>query len=150
MTNDYYVVGSRQDILGGAKFTCGSTDNGFCYKSEQAIKERKGICYIAECDFDDTNELVITDENIYDLISMGGVETWESAIQQVKDCLSRLDEFKNYLDSIETWDLFNNFADYITECGLDQCDWQCFGTWLVEIDLQECLEDFKAEKVKVS
>ena len=39
MEKDYYKIGSHREIEGGTIYEAGSTDNGFCYKSEKAIRE---------------------------------------------------------------------------------------------------------------
>ena len=88
MEKEYYEIGSRKEIEGGTIFEAGQTDNGYCYKSEKAIKEHSGVCYITEHAFTDHDmelthdkdgNLVVTPDNIATLVDWGYVTTWHSA-----------------------------------------------------------------------
>lgn len=144
----FFEIGSRIPCEGGAQFILGETDNGFCYKSEKNIVEKKGICYIAECCCDDNAEIKITIDNINELINNGSVETWDSACTSTEH---RVEEqefafFKEYWKDAFIMDLFNGFVEKITTNGLYQIDWQCYGTWLVECDLDTELEYYLQER----
>ena len=164
METNYYEIGSRKEILGGAVFSAGQTDNGYCYKSEKAIKERKGICYITEGAFgndfllgedefiklDEEGNLIITLDTIHKLIAWGYVETWDSARECVKSHIENYEfgcfDTKVILNSEAMWDLFEEFVDHITEAALDIVDWQGVDTYLNEMDIEEELDYFLAQK----
>jgi hypothetical protein len=142
MTNQYYMIGNRREIEGGAIFSAGDTDNGYCYKSEKAIKERKGICYIAECGFD-KEELVLTPDNTWEEIHNGSVVTYTSAADKVRALMHTCyPEFA----TIANFDLCMEFTYKITDYILEEVDWQCFSTMLNELDMDEELAYFLESK----
>lgn len=164
MDEKYYEVGSRTPIEGGAVFSAGSTNNGYCYKSEKAIKERKGICYITESAFgnnfllgedktlikDKEGNLIITIDTISKMIDWGYVETWDSARSCVKGHIENY-EFgcfgtKVILNSQAMLDLYYEFIDHITDAALEIVDWQGVDSYLNEMDIEEELDYFLAKK----
>lgn len=159
MNEKYYEIGSRTPIEGGAVFSAGSTDNGYCYKSEKAIKEHSGVCYITEHAFtdhdkelqhDEEGNLIVTPDNIATLVDWGYVITWHSARESAQNhidsyefgCFNR----KVVVNSADMWDLYQEFIDHIAEGVLECVDWQGVDTLLNEWDLYEELASFLQEK----
>lgn len=138
------MVGRKENVIGGIRYYGETSSNGQYYKDLNAIEMRKGICYIAEASFaHDTNEgedfLLLTPDNTYKLIDMGGVETYESAFNQVRDyVLGKFPEYK-HVNNIDTaWDFIYKITNYI----LDELDGQCLGTFLDQMDLYEEMKYF--------
>jgi len=136
------IIGTKEVVEGGVKYTCGHTDQGYVFKDMNEVKNKThNVCYIAECDFDGES-IIITDENLPKLIDLGGVCTYQSALKYTKELIeSMFPEFAK-----KHTDLFNEFAEKITDYILQEVDWLCFGTMLNEMDLQEELEVFLQEK----
>lgn len=163
MNSEYYEVGSCKPIQGGVVYYPEQTDNGLAYKSEKAIKEREGICYICEGAFstdmgdfngviklDEDGGLIVSTKNLDKLIDYGFIETWHSAREQVKDNVE-LYHFavfsdQQLVDNKEAFEWYNEFIDHITECALDIIDWQGLDTYLQEMDIAEDLDYFLQEK----
>ena len=160
MEKNYFEIGSHKNTANGDVFSCGKTDNGYCYKSEKAIKERKGVCYIAESafekclweygkvhpEYDEEGNLIVNENDINALIDCGCLETWDSARKQVEEII----EYNDYgcfdkrvlKNCKEIREMYKQFAEYIAECALYNVDWQCLGTYLNEIDIDEELDYF--------
>jgi hypothetical protein len=99
------------------------------------------VCYIAECEFDN-GDLIINDKNLPRLIELGGVCTYQSALENVKSLVAfGFPEFAK-----KHTDLFNEFAEKITDYILQEVDWCCFGTWLNDMELDTELDYFLQEK----
>lgn len=139
---DYYVIGGRKDENGVTIFQAGETDNGYCYKDEQAIKEHNGICYIREAAFED-GELRLDSNNMEDEVENGDVVTWDSAYDKVCDLISGI-----HSELPDCAFPFNNkeFAEYVTENLLLEVDWCGFDMMLAEIDVEEEWEYFNEKK----
>lgn len=140
--NDYYVIGSKKKENGATIFKAGETDNGYCYKDEQAIKKHKGVCYIREIAFEN-GELRLDSSNLEDEIENGDVVTWDSAYKMICRKLGNYhfmrDERGLPLENKE-------FVDYLTESVLLEIDWCGFDVMLEETDFQEEWELFNEMK----
>lgn len=139
------MIGTKKVVEGGILYTPNSTDNGYVFKDYDAIKNKSGICYIAECGFRDNEEgtLLLTPDNTWEHIDAGAVVTYSSAWQQVEDFFNSL--LPNF-STIDNFDLYTEFIEKITDYILQEVDWQCFSTMLSEMDLEEELEDFLRNK----
>lgn len=137
------MIGTKKVVEGGILYTPDSADNGFAFKDYDAIKNKRGICYIAECGFKDSinGTLLLTPDNTWEHIDAGVVVTYESAWQQVEDFFQSLLPNSSIDD-----DLYTEFIEKITDYVLQEVDWQCFSTPLYEMDLEEELEDFLRNK----
>ena len=50
---EYEIIGEKRFVEGKMYYAPGETDNGFCYKNEQAFKENPDdVCYIPEAYFE--------------------------------------------------------------------------------------------------
>ena len=57
---EYEIIGEKRVINGKNYYCPGDSDNGYCYKNEQAFKENPDeVCYIPEHAFDDGDVKVI-------------------------------------------------------------------------------------------
>ena len=136
--------GHAERVEGGTIYYAEETDNGYCYRNTNAILNRKGVAYIAECVFssnynDNKDELegiddglFIADDELENMIEQGGVETFESAYKFVSD------DIRNGLEhcGIECdEDKLNEFLEYITTCCLLNADWECLDTHLATLDI---------------
>jgi hypothetical protein len=97
----------------------GCTDNGMCYKNEQAFENGLGVIYIGEhelqdSDCDSTNTTLWTRT------------TW---IEYVREEFVR--SFEDELHNIEESD-FMPFIEYCALSILQDCDWQDLSTLLEE------------------
>lgn len=139
------MIGKKEVVEGGVKYTADHTEQGYVFKDLNAIKKKKGICYIAECGFSDNEEgtLLLTPDNTWEYIYAGAVVTYRSALRQVEDLFHSL--FPKF-PSIDKFDLYTEFVGKITDYILQEVDWQCFSTMLNEMDLEEELEYFLQEK----
>jgi hypothetical protein len=164
MENGYYEIGSHREIEGGTIYEAGGTDNGFCYKSEKAIREHSGVCYITEgaftedtfCDrgdmllHDKEGNLILNNSNIATLVEWGFVSTWDSARETVKSHIESYEfacfDDKVILNSKEMWDMYQEFIDRLTEDVLECVVWQGVDTLINEWDLDEELDCFLQEK----
>lgn len=136
------IIGTKEVVEGGVKYTPDCTDQGYVFKDMNEVKNKtNNVCYIAECEFDN-GDLIINDKNLPRLIELGGVCTYQSALENVKSLVAfGFPEFAK-----KHTDLFNEFAEKITDYILQEVDWCCFGTWLNDMDLQEELEVFLQDK----
>lgn len=141
---DEPMIGTKEVVEGGVKYTPDHTEQGYVFKDLNAIKKKEGICYIAECGFDENEEgtLLLTPDNTWEHINSGAVVTYESASKQVKDFINEF--FPKFRTSNN--DLFHEFVEKITDYILQEVDWQCFSSMLNEMDLEEELDYFLQEK----
>lgn len=164
MEKDYYEIGSHREIEGGTIYEADSTDNGFCYKSEKAIREHSGVCYITESAFtedvfcnrgdmllhDKEGNLILNNSNIATLVEWGFVSTWDSARETVKNRIESYDfacfDDKVILNSKQMCDLYQEFIDRLTEGVLECVDWQGVDTLINEWYLDDELDCFLQEK----
>ena len=135
------IIGTKEVVEGGVKYTPDSTDQGYVFKDMNEVKNKtNNVCYIAECEFDNGN-LIINEENLPRLIELGGVCTYQSALKYTKEVIeSYFPEFAKQSD------LFNEFAEKITDYILQEVDWCCFGTILNDMDLDKELDYFLQDK----
>lgn len=142
------ITGRSEDVVGGVRYYGESSEYGEYYKNLNAVYKREGICYIAETSFsEDTNEgedfLLLTPNNVFKLIDMGGVETYESGYNQTRDLVyatfPALRKFNNF-------DLIHKFIHKTTAYIFKEIDGQCFGTFLEQMDLHEDLRMFYEEE----
>ena len=150
----YYRIGKREDTINGAVFTPESTDNGFCYKDEKSIAEKEGICYIAECAFKEyeheEGKLCLYIDTIDEYIRNGSVSTYASALEEVSEVVRSMDGENvrvGWFETKEKFELYNEFCERLTKSIFEIIDWQCFGTYLNEIDIDEQLFYFCVEKL---
>lgn len=134
------IIGTKEVVNGGICYTPAATDNGYVFKDFNAIKIREGICYIAECGFEDNDgTLILTPDNTWKYIYEGAVVTYDSAEKQVTDLVrSQFPQFA----AIANFDLWHKFVEKITNYILQEVDWCCFSTWLNDMDLEEELQYF--------
>ena len=139
------MIGTKENVKGGVKYTPGQTDQGYVFKDYDAIKKKEGICYIAECGFDDSKDdtLLLTPDNTWEHINAGAVVTYKSAFDYTKDYIRTL--FPNFA-CYGNMNLFYEFVGKITDYILQEVDWQCFSTMLNEMDLEEELDYFLQDK----
>lgn len=138
---DEPMIGTKEVVEGGVKYTPDRTEQGYVFKDLNEIKNKtNNVCYIAECEFDN-GDLIINEDNLPKLIDLGGVCTYQSALSNVKSLVAfGFPEFAKHTD------LFNEFAGKITDYILQEVDWCCFGTMLNEMDLEEELDYFLQDK----
>lgn len=138
------MIGTKEVVEGGVKYTPDHTAQGYVFKDYNAIKKKEGICYIAESGFSDSENgtLLLTPDNTWEHINAGSVVTYDSAKKQVKDLLREC--FPQF--SIGNFDLYCEFVHKVTDYILQEVDWQCFSTMLNEMDLEEELEVFLQDK----
>ena len=123
------------------------TNDVCCYKNEKAFEEQKGICYIAECDcqeyFDVKKGVVIIDtDDLPKLIKQGGVSTYESIIAEIVNLLNcHIFDDEHIFNEKEDM----GFVVKLAKCGFDIIEWECFSTWLFDVDLDEEWEYYKQE-----
>jgi hypothetical protein len=138
---DEPMIGTKEVVEGGVKYTPDQTNQGYVFKDLNEIKNKtNNVCYIAECEFDN-GDLIINEDNLPKLIDLGGVCTYQSALSNVKSLVAF-----GFPEFAKQTDLFNEFAEKITDYILQEVDWCCFSTMLNEIDLEEGLEYFLQEK----
>jgi hypothetical protein len=138
---DEPMIGTKEVVEGGVKYTPDQTNQGYVFKDLNEIKNKtNNVCYIAECEFDN-GDLIINEDNLPKLIDLGGVCTYQSALSNVKSLVAF-----GFPEFAKQTDLFNEFAEKITDYILQEVDWCCFGTWLNDMDLEEELEVFLQEK----
>lgn len=135
------IIGTKEVVEGGVKYTPDSTDNGYVFKDMNEVKNKtNNVCYIAECEFDN-GDLIINEKNLPRLIELGGVCTYQSALKYTKEVIeSYFPEFAKQTD------LFNEFAEKLTDYILQEVDWQCFSTMLNDMDLDDELDYFLQDK----
>ena len=139
------IIGKKQVVKGGVRYYADSTDNGYVFKDFNAIKKKEGICYIAECAWDDTKDefITLTPDNTFEMIYNGSVVTYDSARNFVRDTISsNCPAFA----TLANFDLYQKFIDKITDYILQEVDWQCFSTMLNDMDLDEELDIFLADE----
>lgn len=138
--DEFYEIGSREAVLGGVVFKSGNTDQGLVYKSERAFKEKKGICYIPECAFEN-EELLITVDNFPDLLLDVDIETYNSIREKVRFSIIDAHVFKD-----EPVEMCIAFLDHLTQCVFDIVDWQCVSSYInADLDIKEAFEHFKEQ-----
>ena len=139
------MIGSREDIVGGAIFRGGQTDQGIVFKDERAFKERRGICYIGEYGFGDKEnfELQVTIDTIGAMQNIGVVHTyytiyddvWEAVLEHLKD-KTKYEEYKD-------------FARHLTECVFESIDWQSPWSFIMaDLDIIEEYKYYQEEQKK--
>ena len=142
---DEPMIGTKEVVEGGVKYTPDCTEQGYVFKDYNAIKKKEGICYIAECGFDD-GDLILTPDNTWKEIEYGAVVTYESARLQVEDLVNDCFPKFRAIVTKPNNDLYYEFIEKITDYILEEVDWQCFSTMLNEMDLDEEMDYFLQEK----
>lgn len=139
------MIGSKEVVAGGVRYFAGQTDNGYVFKDFNAIEKKEGICYIAECAWDDTKDdfITLTPDNTFKFIYEGSVVTYNSARSQVRNLLH---SYFPAFTTLATFDLYQKFIEKITDYILQEVDWQCFSTMLNDMDLEEELDIFLADE----
>ena len=145
MKEEYYMIGSREDVLGGAIFRGGQTDQGIVFKDERAFKERRGICYIGEYGFGDKEnfELQVTIDTIGAMQNIGVVHTYYTIYEEVEEAV--LDHLKDKTKFEE----YKAFARHLTECVFEIIDWQSPSAYIrADLDVVEEYKYYKEELEK--
>ena len=138
------MIGTKERVKGGTRYKSGHTNNGWVFKDLDEIRNKtNNVCYIAECEFDDFDTILISGRNIKKLIKLGGVSTYQSALQDTKDLVES--QFPKFAELRQ--DLFNEFAEKLTDYILQEIDWQCFSTMLNGMDLDDELDYFLQDKL---
>lgn len=143
MKEEYYMIGSREDVLGGAIFRGGDTDNGVVFKDERAFKEKNGICYIGEYGFAENSgfELKVTIDNFNELERVGAVYTYYTIYEEVENVVLKHLRDKSKLDE------HKDFAKYLTECVFEVIDWQSPLTYIhADFDVLEQYKYYQEKK----
>lgn len=142
---DFSMLGSKELVEGGTIYYPEQTENGFCFRDEEAIYTHKGIAYIAECvfverpDYDAKSGILITDAELNKLIEEGGVETYESFNKYIyMDIKEKLDD----TNETYTQDKLDKFVDFITTHCLCSVDWLCPSTYYSQLDIMDLWEYF--------
>ena len=123
------TIGYRTINKGIIKYYGGETNNGICYKDLNAWECGEGIIYIGEYELEDINDEPININNHW---------TKDSWIDFVRSVI----EHHNYddIDNLSNKDK-DLLAEYIAECCLYECDWQCLSTYLEDWDWEDCIDD---------
>lgn len=143
-TNDLVIYGHTELVAGGVRYYGENNGCGDMYLNTQNIAKREGICYIAEVSFEqDTNEgedfLLLTPDNTFHLIEMGGVVTYDSARFQVRDYVfGYFPTFRKYAP----FQLVDKFINHITDAVFDMLEGYCYSTYLDQLDMYEELRIF--------
>ena len=81
-------------------YVAGNTINGYCYKDYDAFYNKPDeVCYIAECVFDETLYKDYVNDNKERLIAEGGVSTYNSIKQELKDSFKFEEYYYEYQKS---------------------------------------------------
>ena len=140
---DEPMIGTKEVVEGGVKYTPDRTDQGYVFKDMNEVKNKtNNVCYIAECDFDEES-LIINEENLPKLIEAGGVCTYQSALKYTKETI---EYYFPALNNSDLFDMCQEFAEKLTDYIFQEVDWQCFSTMLNEMDLEEELDYFLQDK----
>lgn len=149
--DDLCIIGHSEIVAGGVRYYGENTGYGDIYLNQQNIAKREGICYISEAAFeDDTNEgedfILLTPDNTFHLIEMGGVVTYDSArLQVMEHVFGFFPAFRKYAP----FNLVEKFIYHVTdaifgELGgcLGQLEGYCYSTYLEQLDMCEELRIF--------
>lgn len=142
--DDLCIVGHTEIVAGGVRYYGENNGYGDMYLNEQNIAKREGICYIAESSFeDDTNEgedfILLTPDNTFHLIEMGGVVTYDSARLQV---MERVFGFFPAFRKYAPFGVVEKFIYHITDAIFEQLEGYCYSTYLEQLDMKEELYMF--------
>ena len=146
--DDLVIYGHTEVVAGGVRYYGESTGCGDMYLNTQNIAKREGVCYISEAAFeDDTNEgedfILLTPDNTFHLIEMGGVVTYDSARFQVTERIfGHFPIFRKYAP----FQLVDKFIYHITDAIFDELEGYCYSTYLDQLDLGEELNIFLEEE----
>ena len=143
MKEEYYMIGSREDVLGGAIFRGGDTDQGVVFKDERAFKEKNGICYIGEYGFAENSgfEVKVTIDNFKELETVGRVYTYYTILEEVEEVVFA------HLRNKAKFEEYKDFAKYLTECVFDILDWQSPLTYIhADLDVIEQYKYYQEKK----
>ena len=149
--DDLCIIGHSEVVAGGVRYYGESTGYGDIYLNEQNIAKREGICYISEAAFeDDTKEgedfILLTPDNTFHLIQMGGVVTYDSArLQVMENVFGLFPTFRKYAP----FQLVEKFIYHITDAifnqlrgYFEQLEGYCYSTYLEQLDMCEELRIF--------
>lgn len=142
--DDLCIIGHTEIVAGGVRYYGENNGYGDMYLNEQNIAKREGICYIAESSFeDDTNEgedfILLTPDNTFHLIEMGGVVTYDSARLQV---MERVFGFFPAFRKYAPFEIVEKFIYHITDAIFEQLEGYCYSTYLEQLDMKEELHIF--------
>ena len=145
---DLVVYGRTEVVAGGVRYYGENSEYGQIYLNEKNIAKREGICYISEAAFeDDTNEgedfILLTPDNTFHLIEMGGVVTYDSArLQVMENVFGLFPTFRKYAP----FQLVEKFIYHITDAIFEHLEGYCYSTYLEQLDMREELNIFLEEE----
>ena len=136
-------------------YQSGGTINGYCYKDYNNFKNNPDdVCYIAECEFDDSDLLVdYVNENKDKLIKKGGLSTTNSIKEEIRNNLEYEEYYYEYqkngiVYTIQAKDFDNELINIIAEDVFESVDWQTTSGYIYEIDWEETISDYYRKKIK--
>lgn len=135
-------------------YVAGGTFNGYCYKDYNNFKNNPDeVCYIAECDFDDTLFVDFVNENKEKLIQEGGLSTANSIKDEIRQELEYMEYFYEYqkndvVHTIEAKNFDEELIDQIAEIVFDIVDWQTAQAYICETDWTDTISNYYNTKLK--
>lgn len=129
------MIGEIKKYFGGTKYIAGQTENGICFKDEDAFKSKTGICYIPEHGFDENGEVTL-DGSLCSGLHNASLYThndiWIWCDKEVTDWLRDIEMVERV-----------PFVEHVTELVFQTIDWQHPSTYLEELDIEEIYDDWK-------
>lgn len=128
------------------------TLNGYCFKDYKIFENNPDdICYIAECQFEDTLLVDYVNENKEKLINEGVISTANSIRKEVRDHLIYNEYFYEYqkngiVYTIEAKKFDDKIINKIANEVFDMVDWQCTSSYIYETDWNEWIKQYYDEK----
>lgn len=143
------------DPLNGKKliYVAEQTPNGYCYKSyEKFYSNPDAVCYIAECAFDEMLYEAYVNDNKERLIKEGGISTYNSIKQELKDFFEFEEYYYEYQkDGVVYTIPYNDFDDEMIDSFVKEVfhniDWQTSQSYISEIDWTESINEYYKEKL---
>jgi glutathionylspermidine synthase len=134
-------------------YVAGNTINGYCYKDYDAFYNKPDeVCYIAECVFDETLYKDYVNDNKERLIAEGGVSTYNSIKQELKDSFKFEEYYYEYQKDGKIYTILSNkfdeeMIDIFINDIFDNIDWQTSQSYISETDWTESINQYYKEKL---
>lgn len=134
-------------------YVAGNTINGYCYKDYAAFYNKPDeVCYIAEYVFDETLYKDYVNDNKERLIAEGGVSTYNSIKQELKDNFKFDEYYYEYQKDGKIYTILSNkfdeeMIDIFINDIFDNIDWQTSQSYISETDWTESINQYYKEKL---
>lgn len=147
------IKNTNPDLNGKLAYVEESTSNGYCYKDCKTFENNpNGVCYIAECLFNNAFFVDYVNKNKVKLIEEGGLATRNSIKDEIRNLLEYDEYYYEYkkdgkIYTIEAKKFDDELIDIMAQEVFDNVDWQTTQDYIFEHNWIEDINYYYKNKV---